>query len=304
MPGGIITTGNHPKLLWPGIAAIWGLTYDQHPTEWTDLYDQKTSEKAYEEDLQSTGFGLAVIKRQGTGVHYATHAQGFITRSVHVAYALGYIVTHEELQDNQYKEVASKRAEANAFSMRQTKERVAALIYNRAFDSNYVGGDAVCMCSASHPSKAGLWSNALTPAADISEMALEDMCVMVYGATNDLGHQINLVPQSLHVHWSNWFEANRILKSVNQNDTANNAINVLRSTGVFPGGIKLNHYFSDADAFFVRTNIPRGMIAWDRESIPLKQDNDFDTMNAKAFAYERYSFNWTDPRGVYGSEGA
>jgi len=55
------------------------------------------------------------------------------------------------------------------------------------------------------------------------------------------------------------FEAERILKSTLQNDTANNAINALKSTGMFSGGVKVNHYLTDTDAWFIRTNCPDGM---------------------------------------------
>lgn len=290
--------------MWPGVKAWWGRTYDEHKPEWPDLFDTESSERAYEEDVQLTGFGLAPVKREGKGVFYDSETQGFLTRYTHVAIALGYIVTHEELEDNLYAEVSKRRAQANAFSMRQTKEIIGANVYNRAFDSNYVGGDGVCMCSASHPSAAGLWSNALTPAADISHAAIEDLCIMIYGATNDKGLKISLIADSLHIHRNDFFEANRILQSVLQNDTATNAVNVLRALNMFPKGIKMNHYFSDPDAWFIRTNAPRGMIHYDREKMPLAQDNDFDTMNAKAFSYERYSFGWTDPRSNYGSSGA
>ena len=301
---GVISTSNHPKALWPGVKAWWGRMYDQHKKEYPDLYDIETSERNYEEDVQLTGFGLAPIKPQGGSVHYDTESQGFISRYIHVAYSLGYIVTYEEMKDVLYEVVSRRRAQANAFSMSQTKEIVAANIYNRAFDSNYVGGDGLELCSTVHTSTAGTWSNELAVPADLSETALEDLLIMIMMATNDKGHQISLMPRSLHVHPSNWFEANRILKSALQNDTANNATNVLKMINAIPEGIKMNHYFTDTDAWFIRTNAPRGMIMYQRDSYSLKQDNDFDTDNAKAKAYDRYSCGWTDPRGIFGSAGA
>jgi hypothetical protein len=130
------------------------------------------------------------------------------------------------------------------------------------------------------------------------------MVIAIMGATNDRGLKISLMPKTLHIHRSDWFEANRILKSVLQNDTGNNATNVLRATNAIPGGIKVNHYFSDSDAWFMRTNAPRGMVGYQRRAIEFTQDNDFDTENAKAKSTERYVFGWTDPRGIWGSEGA
>ena len=304
MAGGVIATGNHPKALWPGIKAWWGRVYDEHSEEYTDLFDKDTSRMHYEEDVQVTGFGLAPVKAQGKTVSYDSEVQGYVKRYTHVVYGLGYIVTREELDDGLYATVSKRRAQALAFSMRQTKENVAAQVYNRAFNSTYTGGDGVELCATNHPSKAGTWQNELTAAADLSEASLEDMIILIMGATNDRGLKISLMPKSLHVHRSDWFEANRILKSVLQNDTGNNAVNVLRSTNAIPGGIKVNHYFSDTDAWFLRTNAPRGMIMYQRRAVEFTQDNDFDTENAKAKSTERYSFGWTDPRGIYGSPGA
>ena len=48
---GVITTGTHPKALWPGIKAWWGQTYDEHPEEYIDLFDKDTSSQNYEEDV-------------------------------------------------------------------------------------------------------------------------------------------------------------------------------------------------------------------------------------------------------------
>jgi len=305
MPGGIVNTGSHPKLLWPGIFTTWGQMYDQHQKEYTDLYDVKTSDKAYEQGVQVTPFGLAPVKPQGQGVTYDGEIQGAVTTYQHIAYALGYIVTYEELRDNLYKEVATRRAEANAFSMQQTVENVGAFIYNNAFATTYfTTGDGAALVSASHVNASGgTWSNALTPAADLSEAALEDLSIQIMGAQNDTGLLINIMPRSLHISRNEWFNANRILKSVLQADTANNNINVLKATNAFPDGIKMNHYFTSAHPWFIRTNAPNGMTMFWRDEPMFDQDNDFDTKNAKAASYMRFSVGCTDPRGIYGSNG-
>lgn len=300
---GVITTGAHPKALWPGIHAWWGRMYNEHREEWPELFAEETSDKAYEEDVEITGFGLAPVKEQGTATMYDTETQASVSRYTHIAYSLGYIVTYEELRDNLYESVSKRRAQALAFSMRQTKENVAANIYNRAFNANYVGGDGVTLISASHPTLAGNQSNVLTTPADLSEASIEDLIIQIMQTVNNRGLKISNLPQSLHVSPQQWFEANRILKSVLQNDTANNAINVLRATNALPQGIKVNHYFTSATAWFIRTNIPRSMQYFKREAVSFDQDNDFDTKNAKAACYERYSFGWTDFRGVYGTPG-
>jgi len=299
----VITTGAHPKALWPGIKEWWGRSYEEHQEEYPDLFDKETSDKAYEEEVEITGFGLAPVKPQGTGINYDVETQGSVTRYTHVAYALGYIVTFEELRDDLYEVVSKRRAKMLAFSMRQTKENVAANVYNRAFTSGFVGGDGATMISSSHPTLSGNQSNLLTNAADLSEASIEDLTVQIMQATNNRGLKISLMPQSLHVAPQNWYEANRVLKSVLQSDTANNNINVLKATNVFPKGIKMNHYFTSATAWFIRTNCPTGLMQFERDAIMFDQDNDFDTKNAKAACYERYSFGWSDFRGVYGTPG-
>ena len=303
---GVIMTSNHPKALWPGVKGFWGRTYNDHVTEYTDLFDVETSEQAYEEFVQITGFGLVPVKPQGKAAEYDSETQGPTTRFVHVAYALGYIVTHEELKDNLYMEVSKTRATSNARAFRQTKERVCANIYNRAFNASYTGADGVALCATNHPNTSGgTFSNKLLVDADLSEAALEDMLIQIMQATDDRGLLINLMPKSLHIAAANWFNANRILKSVLQPGTGNNDINVLNATNAIPGGVKLNHYLTSPQAWFVRTNVEsgKGMLFLEREGISFDQDNDFDTKNAKALGYERYSVGFIDPRAVYGSNG-
>ena len=299
-----ISTGNHPKALWPGIKAIWGTSYAEHPQEYPQLFEVQASSMAYEEMFETTGFGLAPIKPQGQAISYDSDSQQTVSRFTHVAYALGFIVTHEEMKDNLYQSRAFRRTRNLAFSMRTSKEIVHANVYNRAFNSSYVGGDGKELLATDHPTVNGNQSNELATAADLSETALEDLAIQIYGAKNGRGLQIAVRPNKLIIHRNDWFEANRILKSVLQNDTANNAINALKATNAFPGGIVMNHYLDDTDAWFVRTDVPNSLISFQREELIFDEDNDGDTKNMKYNAYERYVPFWADFRGLYGSPGA
>lgn len=301
----VISTGSHPKALWPGVYQWWGQRYDEYDTEWTDLVEKKSSTKNYEEVVQSTGFPLAVVKDQGAPVTYSgTHKQGSTTRFTHVVYALGWIVTWEEKEDNLYSELARGRVSSNVFSMHQSKENVVANLYNRAFSATFPIADGTALINAAHPLVGGGTQSNLG-SGDISEAALEDLSITIMGAQNDEGNKISLMAESLHVPRQLWYKAHRILKSVLQNDTANNAVNALRLTNTFPQGIKLNHYFTDADAWFIRTNIMYGgLCLFQRHELERLQDNDFDTKNAKAYSLERYSVGVSDWRSLYGSPGA
>jgi hypothetical protein len=305
MPAGPISTGNHPALLWPGIYDTWGQVYKEHTAQYTQLWDIHDSEQAYERLVQITGFGLPSIKTEGGPGTYDSEIQGVITTIQHIPYSLGWIVTYEEMQDNLYKEVATRRSRANAFSVNQGVEQIAVFPYNNAFSTTFfTTGDGQSLISTAHvQAPGGTFSNALTPGADLSEAALEDMCIQIMGATMDRGLFISLMPQSLHVHRQEWFNANRILKSVLQPGTGNNDINVLKATNAFPKGIMLNTYFTSPHAWFVRTDCPSGMFFFWREHPDMKQDNDFNTKNAMSLTYFRTSVGVGDPRAVYGSNG-
>lgn len=300
----IINTGSFSKALWPGVNAWYGKAYDEFPVEYTDLFDKYTSRKGFEEDVGVTSFGLNQVKPEGQGISYSTEQQGFITRYTHIVYALGFIITKEMFDDDQYDVVAERRARGLAFSARQTKETVGANVYNRAFNTSFVGGDGVSMINSAHPNVAGgTWSNTLSAAANLSEAALEQACINIAKYTNDAGLRIRVMPKSLIIPPDLQFEAERIMKSQYRVGTANNDISALISMGKFPEGIKLNHYLTSTKAWFIRTNSPDGMKYFEREGDSFAEDNDWDTGNAKFKTQSRYSFGWTDPRGVFGTAG-
>lgn len=298
-----ITTGNHPKSLWPGVRAFFGKTYREKPMVCTMVFDSMTSDKAYEEVVEETGFGLAPQKAEGASVSYDTDAQGYTTRFTNVTYGLGAIVTREAIEDNQYENVASRKASKLARSMRQTKENVHANILNRAFTAAFAGGDGVELLATNHPSLVGNQQNELTVAADLSEASLEDVLTLIRLATDSRGLRIQLDGQKLIVPPQLAFEATRILSSTNQAGTANNDINAMRALGLLPGGVVVWDYLTDTDAFFIKTDAPEGLTTFQRRALALTQDNDFDTENARMKATERYVAGYGDWRGLFGSPG-
>jgi hypothetical protein len=299
-----ITTGTHPKLLWPGLQAIWGNMYKDQAEEHTSIFDMVDSTKAYEEDQELAGFGLAPVKSEGGSISYDTTVNGYVKRYTNVTYGLGFIVTQEAVEDNQYKEQAEKRVRALRRSMRHTKETVAANILNRATDSNYTGGDGKELLATDHPTANGTQSNELAVAADLSEASLEDIFIQIMNATDTRGLRIALKPRKLIVPPALAFEATRIVKSDLQNDTANNAVNAMKSMGILPEGVQVWSFLTDTDQWFVKTDAPNGLKGQNRRALALEKDGDFETGNFKHKATERYSFGWTDWRAVYGSPGA
>jgi len=301
--GGVITTGAHPKALWPGIQTWWGRQYDEHAQEYPEWFEVESSDKAYEEDVEISGFGVLREKDQGAALNYDAEVQGAVTRYTHVAYAGGYIVTFEELRDNLYEVVSKRRAAMLAFAGRQTEEIVAANVFNQAFNSAYPIGDGQAFISSTHPTLTGNQSNLLATSADLSETAIEDLGIQIMQATDYRGNKISLIPKALGISPANWFDANRIINSVLQNDTANNAVNVIKASGMFPDGILTNHYLTSATSWFIKTNAPYGARFMWRDKPIFDTDNEFDTRNAKAAQYMRFSCGVTDWRSYFGTPG-
>ncbi len=304
---GVITTGNISRLLQEGVKNVFGQAYSDHSQQWDVLFTTETSKKAFELDQQFEGFGLAPVKQEGAGVSYDSQQEGFTPKYPNLTYAKGFIVTKEAMDDNLYG-LFTRRARALAFSMRQTKENVGANVYNRGFNSSFLmtGGDGVELFSELHingPSDNSTFSNELATPAALSETALEDLLIQINEATDPRGLRIALQGNKLIVPPKLGFEAERIIKSVLQNDTANNALNAIRATGMLPGGYTVNNYLTSATAWFIKTNAPDGVKHFSRQSVSFDQDNDFGTSNARFKADERYSFGWSDPRGAYGSAG-
>lgn len=305
---GIITTGSHPSSLWPGIHSFWGTEYEEHPVEWKMLcHEILPSDMSYEVIVGDTGFGLPVLKGQGQGVTYDANVQSFTTKFTHATYSLGYIVTMEELQDNLYEKVSRVRAKENAFSQRQLRENAVANLLNNGFSSSFKGGDGVAFFSTVHPTITGAtYANKPTADADLSEASLEDALIAIAGFTNDRGLLISVVPEMLVIARQNMFNAARILKSPYQNDTADNAINAMKSMNALPQGIMVDHYITGAQTWYIKNKIPTGsgVIFWERMPVTFDQDNDFNTKNALAASITRFSCGWADPRCYYGVNGS
>lgn len=303
----VTTRSAHPDALWPGIKAWFGNSYKELPKPYEAYYQMETSDKAYEDIAETTGFGLAPQKSEGASIQYDTDSEGYKSRFTNVTYGLGYIVTREALEDNQYKTISERRAAELARSMNATKSIVHANILNRGFSTSYPIGDGAALFSASHPTASGNQSNLLT-AADLSEVALETATTNIMLMKNARGIVIGAKPDTLIIHPSNWANAVRILESTLQSGlstdtTLTNNINVLRVKGVI-NKVVIDPYLTDTNAWFLTTDIPYGLLSFSRRGLEFKKDDDFDTENAKAKSTERYACGAADWRGIFGSAGS
>jgi len=300
-----INTGDYPKLLWPGVKGWYGLEYKAYSQQHLEIFEKRESTKAYEEIVGQTGFGLASVKPEGSAVSYDTSTQGFTSRFTNLTLGLGFIITREMFEDDQYNQVGMMRSKALATSARITKETFGANVLSRGFNPSYAGGDGASLLSNAHKNKSGgTFSNILAVAADFSEAALEQACIDLGKFEDDRGLRIMVKPKKVILPVDLQFEGERVLNTDLRVATADNDLNAIKSLGKVPGGFVINNFLSDPKAWFLQTDCSDGLIYFERRADEFEMDNDFDTGNGKYKYTGRYSHGWADGgRAIIGSPG-
>ena len=293
------------KELLPGLNALFGLEYARYGEEHKEIFETETSERSFEEETKLSGFSAAPVKNEGSAIAYDNAQEVFTARYNHETIALGFSLTEEAIEDNLYDSLSSRYTKALARAMAYTKQTKAAAILNNGFDTDYAGGDGQPLFSASHPLvSGGTNSNVPTTPADLNETSLEAAVIQIAAWTDERGLLIAAKPRKLVVPPSLMFVATRLLETELRVSTADNDINAIKSNGSIPEGYTVNHFLTDTDAWFLTTDVPNGLKHFVRTPMQNSMDGDFDTGNVRYKARERYSFGWSDPLGMYGSEGA
>jgi hypothetical protein len=292
------------KELEPGLNALFGLEYKRYENEHEEIFDKETSERAFEEEVMLSGFGNAAVKAEGSGVSYDQANETFTARYTHNTIALAFAITEEAIEDNLYDRLASRYTKALARSMANTKQIYAANVINNGFNTNYQGGDGSPLFSTTHATIAGSFSNTLATQADLNETSLEQALIDIANFTDERGLKIAALGQKLIIPTALQFTADRLTKSAGRVGTADNDINAIKNMGMIPQGYVVNHFLTDTNGWYVKTDVPNGMKYFERSPIRTSMEGDFDTGNVRYKARERYSFGWSDPRGMYGSAGA
>jgi len=292
------------KELEPGLNALFGLEYKNYENQHTQIYSIESSDRAFEEEVMESGFGEAPVKTEGSGVSYDQAQEVYTARYTHETIALAFSLTEEAVEDNLYDRLGARYTRALARSMAQTKQIKAAAILNGAFTTS-IGGDGVVLCATNHPTLSGPnLSNTLATPADLSETSLEQSLIDIAAFTDERGLKIAVQGLKLIIPKELQFTADRIMKSTLRTATADNDINAIRNMGMVPQGYTVNNFLTDPDAYFIKTDAPNGMKMFTRVSMKTGFEGDFDTGNVRYKARERYSFGFSDPRGMFGSPGA
>jgi len=282
---------------------LFGMEYSRYENEHAEIFDQETSDRAFEEEVMLVGFGEAAVKQEGSAVQMDTAQESFTSRYTHETIALGFSLTEEAVEDNLYDTLSARYTRSLARSMAYTKQTKAANILNNAFST--AGGDGVSLVNTAHPTAlGGTFSNRSSTDADLNETSLEQAMIDIAGFIDERGLKIAMQGRKLIIPVNIQFVADRILESTLRVGTSDNDINALRNMGMLPDGYVINHYLTDTDAYFIKTDAPNGFKHFVRAALTTGMEGDFDTGNMRYKARERYSFGFSDPRCVYGSQGS
>ena len=293
------------KELEPGLNALFGMEYQRYENEHAEIYDTVSSDRAIEEDVLLVGFGNAPTKVEGQGVSFDTASESYSARYTHETIALAFALTEEAIEDNLYDRLGARYTKALARSMAHTKQVKAASILNNAFNSSFTGGDGKELCATDHPlASGGTLSNELSTAADLNETSLENSLIDIANFKDDRDMILALRGMKLIVPTNLQFVADRLMDTPGRVGTSDNDINAVRNMGMIPEGYVVNHFLTDTDAFFIKTDCPDGFKHFERTPLSTAMEGDFDTGNMRFKARERYSFGFSNPRAVYGSKGA
>ena len=293
------------KELLPGLNALFGMEYERYPEEHKAIFETETSERSFEEETKLSGFGTAPVKGEGAAIAYDNAQEAWTARYNHETIALGFSITEEAIEDNLYDSLSARYTKALARSMANTKQVKAANILNNGFSASFPGGDGKALFATDHPLvSGGTNSNEPTTPADLNETSLEAAIIQIAAWTDERGLLIAAKPRKLIVPPSLMFVATRLLETELRTATADNDTNALRSLGAIPEGYTVNHYLTDTDAWFLKTDVPNGLKHFVRSPLSNSMDGDFDTGNVRYKARERYSFGFSDPLGMFGSPGA
>ena len=294
------------KELEPGLNALFGLEYKRYENQHAEIYTTENSDRAFEEEVMLSGFGNAQVKGEGSGVSFDEAQETFTARYTHETVALAFAITEEAIEDNLYDRLASRYTKALARSMSNAKQvkAVEPLIQGLPSTDNFDSGDGVSLFNASHPTIAGTFKNTLTTQADLNETSLEQSMIDIAKMTDERGLRIAARGLKMIIPSELQFTAERLMKSQGRTGTADNDINAIVSMGMVPQGYRVNNYLTDSDSFYIITDVPNGMKMFTRAPLTTAMEGDFDTGNVRYKARERYSFGVSDPRGIFGVEGA
>ncbi len=301
-------SANFGKLLEPGLRKIFFETYDEVPEQYSKIFNVLTSNSATETDHGMGAFGDWEERASETSaVSYAKIKDGGDVTYKHKAFTKGFMIGRELYDDEKYGQM-KKMAKALARAGRAKVERDAISVLLKGFseEDGFKGRDEKPLFHNAHTlvdCSSKTCSNILTE--ELSETSLKKAIQMMASQLDEAGNLIQMKATKLIVPPALEDTAIRLLRSTQLPGTNNNDTNaylkdrmdivVMDYLGAVAGG-------SDK-AWFVQDGSRHELNFFWRVKPEFKNEEDFDTFVAKYRGYMRYSYGFSDWRGMIGSTG-
>jgi hypothetical protein len=276
--------------------------YEQMPSEWSEIFEQHQSDLAYERDVEVKLLGLAQLRSEGAATAFEDMGERFVFTYRHLGISLGFVFTKFAIRDNLYKSRFGPNTRALKHSFRQTKEVYGASVLNNGMDTTgaYYGGDGVALLSTAHPIDTGTIANTATVQAELNETSLQDGIIAIRRFKDAGGLRIMTKPRKLVIPPDLMFVAQRLFETQLRVGTTDNDINAWRSMGLIPGGYTINDFLTNTKSWYLLTDAPDALKYFQRDPLETDAQVDFTTDNLMIKGTERFSFGWSNVRGIYG----
>lgn len=296
------TRGLIRDLLLPMLDSVNG-SYKGFPEQWRQFFKEKSSTMAVERIAQMQYTSLLAMKSEGTAMKQDSGMkEKYLTQIEMVSYGLAFTMTHETIQDNQYKTEFPMGVQSLKDSSVCTQNTVGGITMINGFTNNMA--DGVPLFSAAHPYDGGTFSNLLN--AGLNETAANQANILAQSFRTEAGLQMVTLLETLVVAPQGEFVAEKLTKSKYEPSNANNGLNPINSMGLFKNGYAVNNFINptsaDAPNWFITTNHP-GLVFFRREKPQYSIDVDSigTTKNVITSVFERYGMGPFDPRSCLGS---
>jgi phage major head subunit gpT-like protein len=311
MPGqDVHQEANFGKLLFPGLRKIFYETYDEVPEQYSKVFKVNKSTKAKETDYGLGAFspwtkfgsnyttGAVAGTTEMPKITYQTIPNGLERTYIHEEFASGFAVERKFKDDEDYR-IINKMPADLARAGRYKVESDAVGIFNDGFTTN--GYDGKPLFSASHPLLkttavteygTGVCSNLVDAAFSFD--SLKTATTMFRKQVDEAGKLIQMKPDTLIVPPSQEWLAYELVKTSQKPGGNLNDVNALM--GKFK--ILVWDFLTDDDAVYLIDSTRHQLNFFWRVKPEFKHEEEFDSLVAKYRGYMRYSFGYSDWRGV------
>jgi hypothetical protein len=290
--------GQFSQLLAPGLFSVIYEDLEMHPEEYSQIFNVYPTTKSYEEDQLVAGLAAVPTKPEGEPIKYDNAIQGGSIRYQPVSYGLGFQVTREMWDDDQYG-IMRKVSQDFAGSIRQTLESNAIAVLVNSFTTT-TSIDGGTLIGSHNLLGGGSYSNASATNMAFSVSGIQEQLLIFEKMVNERGLIKRATPTQVLIPVDLQFKAQEILHSSYKPYSGTNEVNSVQGR-LTP---MVNHYLSSITAWWVLSEKMNHTLKYFWRTQPeFDNQDDFQTKGASFSTFFRFIAGVTYWHGISGSPG-